>query len=299
MMLITDLKKLRQLIWVIAVSVGYYTIKGGIFTLLKGGNHRVWGPDDSFWGENNGVALTSLMVLPLMFYLYKVHEQKWIKKGMFFAMIFTIFTVVGTQSRGALVAIGAVAAFFWFKSKSKFASGILIALTAIVLFNFLPDTWFQRMDTIATYDEDASAMGRINAWQYSINAANENLVGVGLNSWSLDTFALYAPNPTDVHAAHSIFFSVVADHGWPGALMFVLIFYFTWRKLSKLISRTGNLEYFSEINLLARMLQVSLIAYFSGGAFLSMSYFDLPWHVVSFVVLLDDFLEKNELLKTA
>lgn len=299
MALITDLQKLRLLIWVIVLSIGFFTVKGGVFTLLSGGGHRVWGPDNSFWGDNNAVALAGLMVFPLMFYLYKVHEEKWIKYGLFITMIFTLFTVVGTQSRGALVAIAAVAVFFWFKSNSKFISGIVIMLMGLVLLSFLPDSWFKRMDTIATYDQDASAMGRINAWQYSINAANDNFTGVGLNSWSLETFMLYAPNPTNVLAAHSIFFSVVADHGWPGAFMFVLIFYLLWRKLTKAISRTNGLEYFKEINLLARMLQVSFIAYFAGGAFLSLSYFDLPWHLVSFVILLDTFIGKNELLKTA
>ena len=39
------------------------------------------------------------------------------------------------------------------------------------------------------------------------------------------------------------------------------------------------------------MMQISFIAYLVGGAFLSLSYFDLPWHFVSFVVLLNKFIE--------
>lgn len=41
MMLITDLTKLNQLLWVIVLSIGYYSVKGGFFTLMTGGGTRV------------------------------------------------------------------------------------------------------------------------------------------------------------------------------------------------------------------------------------------------------------------
>ena len=34
------------------------------------------------------------------------------------------------------------------------------------------------------------------------------------------------------------------------------------------------------------MLQVSLIAYASGGAFLGLAYWDLPYHIVSLVIVM-------------
>jgi hypothetical protein len=34
------------------------------------------------------------------------------------------------------------------------------------------------------------------------------------------------------------------------------------------------------------MLKLCLIAYLSGGAFLSLAYFDLPWHIVAIAYLL-------------
>lgn len=76
--------------------------------------------------------------------------------------------------------------------------------------------------------------------------------------------------------------------------MFLIIFLLTWLKLNKLIKLTAEKSDANEIYLLAKMLQISLVAYYVGGAFLSLSYFDLPWHLVSFVVLLDRFYhEKN------
>ncbi len=290
MMLITDIKKLNQLIWVIVLSIGYFSVKGGLFTLLTGGSFIVWGPPSSMIEGNNELAIASLMTIPLMAYLYKTHQNSWIKKGLLFAMPLNFVAAIGTQSRGALIAFAAVSMFFWAKSEKKIIIGAGLIILSIGIFAFMPESWHKRMNTIETYQEDASAMGRLNAWEYAYNAANHNLLGVGLNSWSPETFALYAPNPLDVHAAHSIYFSVLADHGWIGLFMFLLIFYLTWKKLKSLIKNTVDKIEYKEINFLAKMLQVSFIAYFTGGAFLSLSYFDLPWHLVSFVILLESFI---------
>lgn len=287
--LITDLNKLNQLIWIICLSIGYFSVKGGLFTILTGGSFKVFGPPDSFIGENNALAVAVLMTIPLIIYLHQITHHRWLRMGLLGSAILSFACALGSQSRGALIAFGAVSLFFWLKSRHKFGIGILLAIMAGGLLMFMPESWLGRMNTIQTYEEDASAMGRINAWEYAFNAANHNVLGMGLNSWSPITFAMYAPIPDDVHAAHSIYFSVLADHGWLGLLMFMLIYFMTWRKLSRLIKHTAIDLELREINFLARMLQVSFIAYLVGAAFLSLAYFDLPWHLVSFVILLEKF----------
>ena len=67
-----DKIRLNCLVWVITVSVGYFGIKGGIFTILTGGNYKVWGPPQSNLEDNNALALAILMVIPLMIYLANV-----------------------------------------------------------------------------------------------------------------------------------------------------------------------------------------------------------------------------------
>ena len=163
-----------------------------------------------------------------------------------------------------------------------------MAVLTLAILAFMPASWYSRMETIKTYDEDASAMGRLNAWEYAYNAANDNLLGMGYESWTPITFSLYAPNPTDVHAAHSIYFSVLGDHGWIGLLLFLLILTLSWKKLKKVIKETENNKQLEDINFLTKMIQVSFIAYLVGGAFLSLSYFDLPWHLIAFVIIIEN-----------
>jgi len=293
MMVITDIDRLRKLIWVVFVSIGYYSVKGGVYTILTGGGSRVWGPPGSFIEDNNELAIAILMTIPLMNYLRKETEKKWVKSILMVSICLSLFTVLGSQSRGALIAICSVGLYYWWQSGSKIVSGFIVVIVVVTLSSFMPESWYTRMNTIETYEQDGSAMGRINAWRYSINAANDNLLGVGLMSWEPETFLIYGPDPTDVHAAHSIYFNVLADHGWVGLLMFLMIFYGAWRILGQISERTDGDKELSEHNNLAKMLKVSLIAYFSGGVFLSLSYFDLPWHLVSFVVLLNEFTKKQ------
>ncbi len=286
MILITDEKKLNLLIWVIVGSIGFFSVKGGVFTLLTGGSFRVYGPPSSNIEENNALAVAVLMVIPLMVYLYRISTNRWIRYGLLFSIVMSLVAVVGSQSRGALLAMLAVGGFFWLKTKTKIVSGVAIVLLLALLAAFMPESWHERMDSIKNYQQDISSLQRLNSWQYSINVADDRLTGGGLQSWSKSSFAMYAPNPDWVFVAHSIYFSVLADHGWPGLILFLSVLGLTWRNLSQVIRRTKD-NPSSPPNVLARMLQVSLIAYLAGGAFLSLSYFDLPWHLIAIAVLLN------------
>ncbi len=57
MTLINEKKQLQYLIWVIVASLGYYGVKGGVFTITTGGAHRVWGPSGTMLEGNNELAL--------------------------------------------------------------------------------------------------------------------------------------------------------------------------------------------------------------------------------------------------
>src|SRR5207344_772908 len=100
---------------------------GGIFTIITGGDFHVWGPPGTFVEGNNEVALALLMILPLMHYLRMTSTNRWVRVGLLASMILCAFSVVGSQSRGALIGGAAMAFFLWMKSRRK-----LIALLGLV-----------------------------------------------------------------------------------------------------------------------------------------------------------------------
>jgi putative inorganic carbon (hco3(-)) transporter len=286
MLLMKDFQKVNQLIWVIVFSIGFYSVKGGVFTIMTGGGYHVFGPEGSDIDENNALAVAILMIIPFMVYLDKFPPRPWVKKIMPYCIFLSMASVIGSQSRGALLAIGAVGIFFWWKSGNKARTAGVIIFFALFALLFMPQSWQDRMGSIGDYKQDSSAMGRINAWQYSFNVANARLTGGGLQSWSLDHYAEYGVPTDQAFAAHSIYFSVLNDGGWPGLILFLTILLLMWRQLSSVIKKTEDSSEHADYNFLARMLQISILAFMAGGAFLSLAYFDLAWHFMAITIVM-------------
>jgi probable O-glycosylation ligase (exosortase A-associated) len=282
---IGDRKKLEGFIWVMAISLGFYGIKGGLFTIATAGSNRVWGPPGSFIAGNNEVALAMLMTIPLLRYLQLQATKKFIRLGLLAAMLLTAFSILGSQSRGAFVGILMIGLFFWWKSPRKIEAGILVSIVAGIILMFMPDTWWDRMRTIETYEEDASAMGRINAWWVAFRAANASITGGGANMFTPGMFQRYAPDPYKVHDVHSIYFEMLGEQGWIGLALFLLLALLTWRSCSRIVKQTKNIPTLKWAGELALMLQVSLIAYGSAGAFLGLAYFDYYYYLVAAVII--------------
>jgi putative inorganic carbon (hco3(-)) transporter len=287
-------ERLQMLIWVIVGSLGYYGVKGGIFTIINGGENRVWGPPDSFIEGNNELALALLMILPLMHYLRTTTANRWVRHGLLAAMILCAFSVVGSQSRGAFVGGFAMALFLWLKSNRKVVTGVALLVMLPLLIAFMPGQWHQRMETIETYESDGSAMGRIDTWKMALRLANDRPMGGGFELWSADVFNLYSPEKNTVHDAHSIYFKVLGEHGWLGLVLFLGIGLSAWRTGTRIIRQTRDRPELEWLSSLARMIQVSIAAYASGGAFLGLSYFDLYWHFVAMLVLGRELLRQHE-----
>ena len=70
--LLHEREHVHWLLWGLVVSVGYYGVKGGIFSIITGAENRVWGPPDSFIEDNNAIAVALIMVIPIMYYLASI-----------------------------------------------------------------------------------------------------------------------------------------------------------------------------------------------------------------------------------
>ncbi len=294
LILINNRERLRQLIWVTAVSLGFYGVKGGIFSILTGGNYIVSGPFPSFIGDNNSLALALIMVLPLIRYLHLQEKQTWVRRALLVTMLLTALAIATSHSRGALLAGGAMAAYLWFKGPRKLMSGVGIAAAITAVLLFMPAEWFQRMGTIGTYQQDSSAMGRINAWHFAINLANDQpLTGAGFNAFKQELFDQYAPDPLDLHDAHSIYFEVLAEHGYVGLILFLAIGILALRTATHVIRLTRERPELGWAKDLATMLRVSLVGYAVGGAFLGLAYFDLYYHLLALLVITRSLVERQ------
>lgn len=280
--------KIQMVVWALAMSIGFYGTKGGLFVLMTGGSHRVNGPDRTFIAGNNELGLAMVMSVPLLRYLQLNAANKWVRRVLGGIMALSLFAILGTHSRGALVGIVPVLGYMWMKSRNKFFFLIFLGVIFPVVVQFMPQEWLDRMDTIQSYEEDGSALGRINSWTMAFNLANDRFMGAGFEAFLADMFLLYAPHPEDPHDAHSIWFEILGEHGWVGLALFFSIgtmafFGAGWVK-KQVAANPQVLD--SRMGDLAAMLQVSILGYAASGSFLGLGYFDYYYAMVALVVIL-------------
>lgn len=269
------------LIAALAMSIAFFGVKGGVFAILTGGQYQVRG-GGGFIEPNNELALALVMTIPLLVYLVQQSTRRSIRWLLSLGIFLCAVAAIASQSRGALVAILAMAATILARSNARLRLLLPILAMGMFIAAFMPEQWWDRMQTMQTYQQDASAMGRINAWTVAWRVASDNFFGGGFVLEHPMVFDRYAPNPEFIAVAHSVYFQVLGQHGFVGLFLYLCMWIATlltcwW--VHKNTDDPGDRQ-------LARMAEVSLIGFFVGGAFLSLAYFDGPYYIMMALVVL-------------
>jgi probable O-glycosylation ligase (exosortase A-associated) len=292
--IIDDRRKFEYFMLVLGLSVAAIAVKGGIWGIVTGAKYMLWGPRGSMIQDNNDVALALNMVVPLVFAFTKIFQAKRLRLLFYAVFGLTVFSIILTQSRGGFVGLMAVAAVMGMKSRGKFLVIPAMLVLGPVLFYFLPEHYKARVQTLENYDTDLSALGRLNAWKFAANLAREKpLTGGGFECFTPELFMEYAPEPLDYHAAHSNYFLVLGEHGYPALLLFCALLIATLLKLRRLETLSAKLPALSWVNVYAAALQSGIIGYAISGAFLGRAYFDLFYHFVAATIILHELLRRE------
>ena len=285
--------RIRALVLVATLSIAYFGIKGGVYTIMHGGGGMVLGPDGGFISGNTEIALALTVTLPLMRWLQLQTKRLWLRHVATISMILIAISVLGSYSRGGLLALGAMGCFLWLKSRRKVGLGIVLVSLAVVIVNFMPAEWHEKMHTIETYEEDTSAMDRIGAWTFAKNLALDRPIGGGgFDTFQPDAYDKYAPH-SKAYDPHSIWFQVLAEHGFVGLGLYVLFWLVAWRAGSTVISMCRGNEELQWARDLAAMIQASLVGFWVGGSFLGLAYWDYPYILVIIIVLTQVVVERR------
>jgi len=298
LMLIRDRRQIDALAWITVASLGFFGLKGGLFALRVGGESRVWGPPDSIIADNNALAVALLMAIPLMRYLQLTTTSKFLRWGLIATMVTSGLSILSSQSRGALLASCAMLLFMIAKSRHRMRVILACILIVPAALMFMPQSWYERMETLQTYQEDKSAMGRITAWEFAIDMSSERFTGGGFQSFNESNYKRFSPDiAAEVmrrdgryQGAHSIYFQMLGDHGVPGLMLFLLLMFGGMRTASRVARTAGPRPDMQWMADLARMIQVSLISFAVGGAFLELAYFDFFFQLVGMTLMMQRLL---------
>jgi probable O-glycosylation ligase (exosortase A-associated) len=284
LMLVRTRREILALAWVVTLSVAFFGIKGGVFTIASGGEFRVYGPSDTYIQENNALAVALIMTVPMLRFLQTTLQKRWQRWGMTVAMVLCAVSVLGSHSRGALLSIIAMLAVLWWRGRNKLAMAGIVATIGLFALSMMPEHWWARMYSIENYEQDTSAMGRIGAWKLAWNLALDRFTGGGFAIWRAELFARYSPGAPLAVTAHSVYFHVIGEHGFIGLAIYLGMWIATYRSagwLRKHAARQPETQWAAS---LGAMSQVAIVGFAVGGAFLSLTYFDLPYNILALVV---------------
>jgi probable O-glycosylation ligase (exosortase A-associated) len=241
--------RIYALMLTVALSIGFYGVKGFFFVLRSGGAEHVQGPEGSFITGNTFLGLALTMVLPVMVCLAREEERRWLRNLLYSAAAMTGVSTVFTYSRGAFLGLGAVLPLLFVRSKRKWLAVALLVPALFIVPALLPESVYQRAELIENYETDRSANMRLQSWTVAWNLARDNpLTGAGFNfeyGNIRDRWLAYGSEEYEwalrrAQAAHSIYFQVLGQHGFVALGLFLALLVGTWAQPGPLeIPRIG------------------------------------------------------------
>jgi probable O-glycosylation ligase (exosortase A-associated) len=253
----------------------------------------VLGPGDSIIGANNAIGLALNMVLPFCWYL-GLQEKGWLRRILLATFFLTIPAIMFTYSRASALTAGVVVLAIIMKHRFRILMLVSILIVGVLAVPFLPEKWMNRQRSTLNYEDDGSAMSRIDGWKLCWRVAMDRpLTGAGFDFQSKETFAKYAPEflytyRGKVWDTHNIYFSMLACHGFIGLAVFLILIVSCLMSCMKLKRQSRRHPELKWMGTYCDIVQISFLAFLVNGFFVNMEYFDLVYHLISIIVILKE-----------
>lgn len=283
---------LRILVWVVALSFGFYGVKNGVAAIVSGGSLVIIQGPGGMLSDNNDFALALCMGAPMLLCL-GLAETRPLLRRTFIAMVpLTLLTIIATHSRGAFLAASATVCVLVWRSQNRVAGFTIALLVAVAGLIAAPSSYIERLSTIKQYETEGSAKGRIDAWKVAGNMIRSNpVLGVGFDKFQRN-YKRYDPNATNeneggpgTRVAHNSYLQIWAECGTPAFLLYLGLIALSFADLWRIRAEAKRRYFTSWILTYATMFEASLVAFVVGSFFLNRAHFDLFYHFVAIVTV--------------
>jgi len=294
-------QRLRTLVWTVALSLGFFGVKSGVWGVLTGGGTAILRGPGGLLQDNNDFSLALTMNLPFLFYLGLSEPNKWVRRGCFGAMGLTVITILLTHSRGGFLAMAATLALMTWRSRNR-VIGFALAGVGVVLFLVLaPQGVMERLSSMKKYEDDSSARARFKSWGIALHIIRDHpIVGIGFRNYQ-PAYMEYDPDPalrgdTQIsYVAHNSYLQIAAESGLPAFGVYMAIFGSTLILLRRVRYLALARDATAWILNYVRMFEATIVGFLVGAVFLNRAHFDFAYHVVSIVVAFA-LIAQNEML---
>jgi probable O-glycosylation ligase (exosortase A-associated) len=293
---LTTRARIEGLALVLLLSVATIVIGTGMKTILGGGgyqNLKFFVNDNSGIYESSTLATVAIGLIPMLWWFVKygtIYRPHWMVTAFAVALTFACLLVpVGTEARTGLLCIAALGVLMLRYTKRRFLFIAGAGVLGMAALPFLPQTYYDRMSTIAQPSGDESASTRMAVWKWTLDFVAEKPTGGGFDAYRGNRFTYVMPvtktdgNTTTVtyqqvvdegRAYHSSFFEMLGEQGWPGLILWLSLHLVGLWQMERLQRRwkKADDEATRWITPLAAALQMSAIIYLVGAAFQGIAY---------------------------
>lgn len=259
---------------------------------LSGGTHQtIEGLIGGQFGNPNDLAVNLVLFLPMVYYYFlngKTIFSKLFSLGLFGVVL---FGVLGTQSRGGLLAAIVVLGLLIIKTDKKGLALTTGAVAVVLILTLAPSNALNRFQTIFTYQEDTSAMKRTYFYESSIKMLRSRpLTGVGMDAWTY-AYATAFRNPLDIsygwYNPHSSYFQIIGELGLPGILTYLYLIYMTFGAMRSLEKRFKVNPVYQRQLYFTQCLRIGFIGFLIATIFQSFTYYCTAYNMMAIVFAMD------------
>jgi probable O-glycosylation ligase (exosortase A-associated) len=285
---VTTKERLRVLLWIIALSLGFYGLKSGIQGIIQlGRTHIIRGPGGMLF-DNNDFSLALSMAVPMLFHLGWTERRPEIRKVFWISLPLTVITVGLTRSRGGFLSVTAAIAVLVWRSKNRLLGMLVASVVGVAALIAAPPEYKERLLTMLEPSKEGSAASRLKAWGIATRMATDNPVfGVGMYKFQAH-YKEYDPEyrPGDeVIVAHSSYFQIWAECGTPALFLYLTLILGSFWTCWSVRAEARRRYHTSWIINYANMFEASLAAFVVGSTFLNRAHFDLFYHGVALLIV--------------
>ena len=303
--------QLEALFITLIFSLATIVFSAGVKTLMGGGGYgtlAVLGGANSGMAESSTLSAVALMMLPLIHFVYQrsiiLPNSRMFKLLLLAVGVTAIAAVVGSTARTGLVAGAFLLFFYLLRSQYKFVWAIILTIMIGIgsTLELEGSSWGQRMTTINSYDEDASATGRIDVWKWTLKFVAQHPLGGGFDAYRFNGIAtpggqtnasLSRPTVVGGKAFHSIYFEVLGEQGFFGFFLYFSVMLLTFFKLNKIRRFTKNKPELEWANDLAAKMFDAQAVLMVAGLFIGIAYQPVMFYLVAATICLSNVVLKK------
>jgi probable O-glycosylation ligase (exosortase A-associated) len=309
--------RIESLLLFMVLSAASIIIVGGIKTLGSGGGYgelNLMVANNSGLYEGSTISTVAIAIIPLIVWFTRfgtIFPPDWKVKGFCYALIFACLLIpVGTSTRTGLLCIGLLAALMLRDSKRKLVYIGALGAMALIAIPFLPSAFTERMNTIKTYQGDASASTRLAVWQWTMDYAKTHPMGGGFEAYRQNQIRYEKVSVEGqgdgnakvdrslevdkARAYHSAYFEMLGEQGYPGLALWLVINILGIFRMEVLRQRYKKPEPGQEwVSPLASALQSAHIIYMLGATFIAIAFQPFVYMLIGAQIGLDTYMARK------